>query len=251
VSRLGEDHASRISFPAARDEGLLVETVGDETVVYDLESKEAHCLKPLAATVFAHADGRTSAEELAALAGERLGEPVTESQVQEAILQLNATGLLDESLRVHNGGFSRRQMIGKGAAAGGALVGATLITSVMAPVASATQTVLPPGACCGPLASCNGDNHRCSSDHCCQNDKECNKCKCTDGDNSCSTSQCNTTSNVGDCPSVLINGVMTPACATTGTSSGFKCCYPDPADTSVPPRCCRNFQTASNNTPCT
>src|SRR5437879_1510583 len=114
---LNRSNKTLISFPVPRHEDLLVETIGDETAVYDLESKEAHCLKPLAAVVFTTADGRTSAGEIAARAGERLGEPVTESQVQEAILQLDATGLLDTPLKVHNGGFSRRQMIGKGAAA--------------------------------------------------------------------------------------------------------------------------------------
>ena len=241
--RRASSSRTMISFPVVREEGLLVETVGDETVVYDLESKEAHCLKPLAAVVFTHADGRTSAEEIAELAAERLGEPITETQVRDAIAQLEASALLDTPLVVHSGnGLSRRQMLGKSAAAAaGTFAGASLITSVMAPVASATGTILPPGACCGPNGNCNGGNPRCSSNHCCQTGKDCNSCKCTDSDNDCSTTQCS--SPAGSCPSVMVNGVSTAACAST---SGGKCCYPDP----LTGDCCRNFQTTSNSTPC-
>ena len=39
--------------PLARAEGLLTEEVEAEIVVYDSESKQAHCLSPLAALVLA------------------------------------------------------------------------------------------------------------------------------------------------------------------------------------------------------
>jgi len=74
--------------PRAREDGLLVEAVGDETVVYDSKTKEAHCLSPLAAVVFANSNGRTTIEQLASLAAERLGEPVEEEQVLDALAQL-------------------------------------------------------------------------------------------------------------------------------------------------------------------
>ena len=230
-----------ISFPAARGEGLLVETVGDETVVYDLETKEAHCLKPLAAVVFAHADGKTSAKEIASFAEERIGEPITEAQIQEAVAQLEASALLDMPLVVHNG-LSRRQMMGKTAAAAGALTGASLITSVAAPLAAMSGSGLPPGACCGPAANCNGDNNKCASHHCCQSGKACNQCKCTDNDNNCDTGQC--TNPAGSCPNVMVNGVSTAAC---GQTSGGICCYPDAA---FPANCCRGFVTGSGIVAC-
>ena len=69
-------------------EGLLVETLGDETVIYDLESKEAHCLKELAAVAFAYADGINSSADIAELAGYRLGRPVTEDEVGDSLAQL-------------------------------------------------------------------------------------------------------------------------------------------------------------------
>jgi hypothetical protein len=193
---MGEGPTSRstkavINFPAARDEGLLVETVGDETVVYDLESKEAHCLKPLAALVFSSADGKTSAGEIASLAEKQLGEPITEAQVQEAMGQLEASALLLGPAVLNDGnGFNRRQMIGRSAvAAGGAFAGASLITSILAPTAMAGTSQIQPG-CSG----C-GTNHDCApapgehDGHCCQSTgtpgKTCNAGCCTPTDNSC------------------------------------------------------------------
>ena len=78
--------------PLARSEGLLIEHVGDETVVLDTESKQAHCLSPLAAAVFEGADGTTGVEDLA----ERISsdEPVSVQQVGAALAQLEERGLL-------------------------------------------------------------------------------------------------------------------------------------------------------------
>jgi hypothetical protein len=229
---------SHTTHPVAREDGLLVEQVADEMVIYDNASKEAHCLSPLAAVVFAHCDGRTTIEELAVLATDRLAEPVDQPGVIEALAQLQERDLLAVPPR---DGLSRRQMIGKSAAAAGALAGASLITSVMAPGASAQNgTLVPPGGCCGPLSpACNGNNHICQpppgqqDGHCCQFQRDCNKCKCVADDNDCNDNQC-TPPGTG-CPNVLVDGVSTAAC---GRTSGGQCCYPD-ADN--PTACCRGF----------
>ena len=220
MSISGEGPVSRsartvISFPAARSEGVLVETIGDETVVYDLDTKAAHCLKPLAALVFNHADGGTSAEEIAALAEERLGEPITESQVQEAITQLNASALLDAPLTPTVGnGLSRRQMIGKSAAtAGGAFVGASLITTIFAPTAGAAGASDIPTGCLGCRVPPD-----CASNHCCQGVKECSQGCCVIHDNSCQLcgcdaagENCKCTVLLAECPPVCPAG----SCCTT------------------------------------
>ena len=84
-----------ITRPVARAEGLLVESVGEETVVYDLDTKEAHCLKSLAAAVFMYADGTKTASDIAELAAYRMGTPVTEAEVKDAFAQLESCALLD------------------------------------------------------------------------------------------------------------------------------------------------------------
>src|SRR3954452_15932411 len=65
-----------IAVPAARSDGLLIEPVGDETVIYDTDSKQAHCLKPLAAIVFGCCDGHATVGEIASAAQRRLGDDV-------------------------------------------------------------------------------------------------------------------------------------------------------------------------------
>jgi Coenzyme PQQ synthesis protein D (PqqD) len=169
---------TRINCPVARDEGLLVEELGDETVVFDSETKEAHCLSPLAAIVFAQCDGETTIEELAVLATDRIGEPVDEARVTDALAQLQERDLLAVSV---GGGLSRREMIGKSAAAGGTLVGASLITTVLAPTAAVAQTGIPSG--CGGCEK----NSDCTSNHCCQNNagKDCSQGCCVGVNNSC------------------------------------------------------------------
>ena len=77
--RVGKQSA--IARPVARAEGLIVESVGEETVVYDVNTKEAHCLKPLAAAVFSYANGSNTTADIAELVAYRLGTPVTEADV--------------------------------------------------------------------------------------------------------------------------------------------------------------------------
>jgi hypothetical protein len=134
--------------PVARSEGLLVELVGDETVVYDTKSKEAHCLNPLASAVYAHADGRASVDELAATASAHLGEPVDASRVFDALAQLEERDLMVAPLGRRDG-LSRRDLMRRSAAVGAAAVAAPLITTIVAPTPAAAQT---PG--CGEILCC-------------------------------------------------------------------------------------------------
>lgn len=197
------------NLPARRTEGLLIESIGDEVVVYDLESKEAHCLKALAAITFTEADGRSSVSEVAALAAERLGHPVSETEVVEAITQLQGRSLLEEILPVRDG-LSRREAVKRTAFAGAVAFAAPLITSIVAPTAAMAASGIPSGCFCGGVATAdgckNGDNHKCQSQHCCQPDsgKDCNQCKCVSNSNNCSftsTGGCNVEpAPVGGCP---------------------------------------------------
>jgi hypothetical protein len=130
--------------PVARDEGLLIEHVADEVVVYDTESKEAHCLSPLPAVVFTHSDGYRTVEQLAEVASVKLGETVSADRVMDAVAQLEERELLRAP-----GGISRRQMLRKSTIATGAVVAAPIISSVFAPAAIAANS-----ATCGPLLCC-------------------------------------------------------------------------------------------------
>jgi hypothetical protein len=141
--------------PVARTEGLIVEQVGAETVVFDEDTSQAHGLNPLAAAVFAGSDGHTSVTQLAEFASGRLGEPVDVDQVQDALVQLDELGLMASAPNV----ISRRAMLRKTAA--GAAVGAAfatpLVTSILTPAYAQTS----PGEDC-PAGICatqgNGDD---------------------------------------------------------------------------------------------
>jgi hypothetical protein len=212
-----------ITFPAARPDGLLIEQVGKETVVYDVEAKEAHCLKGLASVVFSHADGKTSAEDLAAVAEKELGEPITFANVQDAITQLEACALLDTPLLVRDG-LSRRQLVQKAGYIGAAAtVASPLITSVLTPAtALATDSSIPSG-CSG----C-GKNSDCASNHCCQNNagKHCNQGCCVGKDNSCHF--CNCVDNACDC-TVTPADIGAPQCPCICGTPGCAppCCPPN------------------------
>lgn len=115
-------------FPKARAADLITEQVGDELVVYDGESSEAHCLSALASAVFAAADGKTSVADLAAIASRQMHEAIDVPTVEQAITELEARGLVEV------GGVSRRSFMKRSAAVGGAaFAGATMVTSVLTP----------------------------------------------------------------------------------------------------------------------
>jgi hypothetical protein len=143
---MATDKHTVITRPLARSGRLVVETVGDEAVIFDLDTRTSHALKPLAAAVFAYADGKNTAAEIAELASYRLATTVTEAEVASAITQLDEKALLDSpqlELEDSRGGISRRDALKAFAAVG---AGAVLISSVAAPAAlaatSAQQTEL-------------------------------------------------------------------------------------------------------------
>jgi coenzyme PQQ synthesis protein D (PqqD) len=124
-----------ITRPVARSERLVVEAVGDETVIYDQDTQVAHALQPLAAAVFMYADGDNTVEQIAELVSYRLDRDVAVADVNEAVEQLEACEILDTPAGILSGGISRRTALKTFAAAG---AGTMLVSSVAAPFASAT-----------------------------------------------------------------------------------------------------------------
>lgn len=52
------------STPRSRSENIIVQEIGDETLVYDVSSREAHCLNRTAAMVWRACDGTRTKREL-------------------------------------------------------------------------------------------------------------------------------------------------------------------------------------------
>jgi hypothetical protein len=169
--------------PVARDEGLLVEQVGDETVVFDADTKEAHCLSALAAVIFANCDGKTSVEDLARIASDKTREPVDTSQVMNALAQLEERDLM-EPRAPREIGLSRRTMLQRTAALGGAVAASPLITSVIAPTSAAAVTpgcgVFPTTVLCCPCGRTGVGNKQ----DCCQFAQGTLQCVCVKAEGS-------------------------------------------------------------------
>ena len=120
--------------PLARDEGLVIEELGDELLVYDLDVKHAHCLTPTAAKVWRACNG-SSRDSLV----ERLNmEP---EAVDHALAELQRIDLLAPLSPVATGD-TRRDFGFKVAKVTAAAAALPVVLSVAAPAAAQTSSVI-------------------------------------------------------------------------------------------------------------
>lgn len=142
--------------PLARRDGLVIQELPDEILVYDLETNKAHCLNWTAAFVWKACDGAASVADIARGFGIQTGEPRPESLVWLAIDQLSENRLLAEHLKVDFGGQSRRALIKKIGLA--AVVALPIVSTLVAPTAASAV------ACSSGTTNCSGcaDGTTCS-----------------------------------------------------------------------------------------
>jgi hypothetical protein len=119
--------------PRAREKDLVVEELGDELLVYDLETSSAHCLGATASRVWRACDGESDVAALGATLG------LEAETVEAALVQLQECSLLDTSAPA---GITRRELHFKVAKVGAVAAAAPFIVSLAVPaVAAATPTV--------------------------------------------------------------------------------------------------------------
>ena len=53
--------------PVARKQGLVVQEMPDEVLIYDLDTNKAHCLNQTAAFVWKSCDGKNTVERIAGM----------------------------------------------------------------------------------------------------------------------------------------------------------------------------------------
>ncbi len=82
--------------PSARTEGIVVQALPDEVLVYDLERHKAHCLNRTAALIWKQCDGQTSVTKMIRILEQELKTPVPEGVVWLALRQLGRAHLLVE-----------------------------------------------------------------------------------------------------------------------------------------------------------
>jgi hypothetical protein len=149
-------------YPTARKAGLVVQEVPDEVLVYDLDTNKAHCLNKTAAAVWKHCDGHKSVSDIAQQVQLELGAAVSDDYIWLAIDQLSENDLLEQQLRSHFAGQSRREVLKKIGFA--SIVAVPVIASLVAPknaLAATSCACVNPGACltqttCPSTVNCNG-----------------------------------------------------------------------------------------------
>src|SRR5712692_5533386 len=74
--------------PRTRTDNLVIRELDDETLIFDMERDEAHCLNQTAALVWKYCDGRTTVEQAAHSLQSKLDVPVGADVVWLAVKQL-------------------------------------------------------------------------------------------------------------------------------------------------------------------
>jgi hypothetical protein len=141
--------------PVARKERLLVEDVGQEVVVYDQDSDQAHTLNRSAALVWRNCDGATTVAQMAAVLAAELGVPANEEIVWLALDRLDRAGLLAERPARRPGrATSRREAMRRlGAGAAMAMLALPAVATITAPLpaqAASRAPCLKLGERCNP-----------------------------------------------------------------------------------------------------
>src|ERR1043166_7179288 len=141
--------------PDARTEGLVVQELSDEVLVYDLERHKAHCLNETAAFVWKQCNGAVTVADISRRMSKKYDSPVDEDVVLSALLQLEKSHLLRTRIKPALGdrNVSRREVMKKVGLA--AAVTVPLITSIVAPTAVSALSCLQREQTCDP------NNNRC------------------------------------------------------------------------------------------
>jgi hypothetical protein len=143
--------------PLARKEGLLIERLPDEVLIYDLDRKKAHCLNGSAALIWDHCDGKTSVQEILRILQQQEHGKIDADVVRLGLDQLVEARLIDTPVVPSgvSGRLSRRDLVKRI----GVAVSIPLVASILAPTASAALSCVnrpcPGGTGCG-ACTCNG-----------------------------------------------------------------------------------------------
>lgn len=130
--------------PPARKDDLLVQKLGDETIVYDRSSHRAHSLNRSAALVFEKLDGKRDLAGISRELGQALGGSRRNEIVATAVNELAAADLL------RPGADLPRRSVLRGLAAGLA----PLVMSIAVPPAANAQSCVPDGGSCFANSEC-------------------------------------------------------------------------------------------------
>ena len=136
--------------PIARKDGLVIQEMPDEVLVYDLNTDKAHCLNQTSAFVWKSCNGDNTINDIAELFENHSGTEINKDLIWLAIDQLSEKELLEEEISSNLSGQSRREVIKKLGLA--TVVALPLISSLAAPT-----SVLAAASCaCTGMVDCLG-----------------------------------------------------------------------------------------------
>jgi len=95
--------------PRSRTDKLVIRELGDETLVYDIERDEAHCLNQTAALVWQQCDGKTTAVQAAQSVQSKLDMSVDADLIWLAVKQLKSFHLVESDAALPS--VSRRNLV--------------------------------------------------------------------------------------------------------------------------------------------
>lgn len=144
--------STQISHPRARREGITVQSVKDEIILYDSGKDETHLLNQTSAIVWKLCDGTHTILEMAERVGQATGTAPNPELVHFALSQMERKGLMADGFEPSlTGTLTRRQFLTKFALA--------------AAVVPIVQTMRVPSA--QQAGSCAGFGQSCANIPCC------------------------------------------------------------------------------------
>lgn len=148
--------------PKLKTQGLVIQAVENETLIYDLESNKAFCLNITASLVWNACNGSRSITEIKESLQKDVDESVNEDLIHFTLDQLNKKGLIEgyESVPFAPKRVSRRKVVQSFGLS--AAVSLPIIASLVAPPALAAQSgcipaqMNPSGCPCVNPSDCAG-----------------------------------------------------------------------------------------------
>ena len=161
--------------PLTRNTDIVVQEMGNEVLIYDLNNHQAYNLNETLTTIYQACDGKTTFDELKA------ANKFTDEIIFLALDELKNRSLLEEN-QLYNlplSGMTRREMIRRVGLT--SLIAFPLISSIVVPTAAQASSHVPT---CPSISPCNN------------NVSIPRGCPCTLNCSNCAGSNCNTISGV-------------------------------------------------------
>lgn len=136
--------------PHARKDGLVVQELPDETLVYDLDRDRALCLNRASSLVWRHCDGITSVAQVATYLRGELDDSMGDDVVWLALRGLEKTHLLAEKAAPPGPEwlYTRREVLKTMGKIGISLL-LPVVVNIIAPTAASAATCVSSNACSG------------------------------------------------------------------------------------------------------